>query len=160
MGWHQENPEPEGNEEDGTEEKVTMQMAEYAEDYAYEEHEACQEQSYVLHEDHDNHASYEEEPASYTEHGGNHDDEVVQNVWFDVRPQQEQPEDPEEWYAYVEQHEDHERYTPVEQQEGQESYGNSYGGEEPSYGYHDDEGGYGYEAEDPCYDDYGSNEAW
>ena len=150
MDWHQENQEPVGHEEDGTEETVTMQTAEHAEDYADEEHEACQEQSYVLHED----------PASYSEHHENHADEEVRNVLFDVWQQQEQPEDSGGCYTYVEQHEDHESYARVEQQEGQDSYGDSHGGEEPSYGYHDDEEGYGYEAEDPCYDYYEDNEAW
>ena len=84
MDWHQENQEPAGYEEDETEGGVTMQVAEHAEDYANEKHEAYQEQNYVLPEDHDNHAGYEEEPASYAEHGENHDDEVVQNVLFDV----------------------------------------------------------------------------
>ena len=73
MDWHQENPEPVGHEEDGTEEAVTMQTAEHAEDYADEEHEACQEQSYVLHED----------PASYSEHHEDHADGDVQSVLFE-----------------------------------------------------------------------------
>ena len=150
MDWHQENQEPVGHEEDGTEEAVTMQTAEHAEDYANEEPEACQEQCYVLHED----------PASYSEHHEDHADGEVQNVLSDGWQPQRPPEHPEEWYSYVEQHEDHESYTQVEQQGGQESYGDSDGGEEPSYDYHVDGGGCGYEAEDPCYDEYEGNEAW
>ena len=150
MDWHQDNPEPVGHEEDGTEEAVTMQTAEHAEDYANEEHEANQEQSYVLHEDHDNHASYDKEPASYSEHHEDHADGGVQNVLFDDWQQQEQQEDPGECYTYVEQYEDHESYARVEQHEGQDSYGDN----------HDEEEGYGCEAEDPCYDYYEDNEAW
>ena len=61
-------------------------MAKHAQDYAYEEHEAYQEQSYVLHED----------QTSYPEHGTNHDDEAVQNVLLNGGQLEEQPEDPEE----------------------------------------------------------------
>ena len=47
MDWHQENQEATGYKEDDTEGDVTTQVAEHAEDYANEEHEAFQEQSDV-----------------------------------------------------------------------------------------------------------------
>ena len=59
MDWHQENQEPVGYEENGTEKNVTVQVAEPAEDYAHEEPGAYQEQGYVLHED----------QTSFPEHG-------------------------------------------------------------------------------------------
>ena len=74
MDWHQENQEPAGYEEDETEGGVTMQVAEHAEDYANEEHEAGREQSSELHGD----------PASYSEHHENHAYEEVPNVLFDA----------------------------------------------------------------------------
>ena len=165
MDWHQENQEPTGYEEDETEGDVTTQVAEHAEDYANEEHEAFQEQSDVLHEDHDNHASYDEEPAGYSEHHEDHAGGDVQNVLSDDWQQEEQHEDHGECYTYAEQHEDHECHAQVEQQEGQDSYGDShFGSSQPDHGYHDEEEGYGYgqgyEAEDPCYDYYETNEAW
>jgi hypothetical protein len=161
MDWHQENQEPTGYKEDETEGDVTTQVAEHAEDYANEEHEAFQEQSDVLHEDHDNHASYDEEPAGYSEHHEDHAGGDVQNVLSDDWQQEEQHEDHGECYTYDEQHEYHECHARVEQQEGQDSYGDShFDSSQPDHGYHDGEEGYGYEAEDPCYEYYEDNEAW